>query len=318
MEIGNLTSGVATEGVALIKDAQLKTTRTGDPFLALRFADRTGEISGNLWDATENQVAQFKAGVVVELAGQVETYQDQLQFRIQELRLASPEEGQPEDFVPRVAETDGELKDDLRPFLAAIHQVEWATIVNHLFKKYGAPFFNFPAAKVNHHALVGGLAFHTLSILRLAKNVCDQYPGINRELLYAGALLHDMGKVIELSGPVATQYTTTGNLLGHISIVDGEIVACCQEVGLSPTNPQVVLLRHVILAHHGLREYGSPVEPELMEAEVLHRLDELDAAITEINGALEQTAPGEFSPRQFALDRRQFYRLPTGQDTKKA
>ena len=162
------------------------------------------------------------------------------------------------------------------------------------------------------------MAFHTLSILRLAKNVCDQYPGINRELLYAGALLHDMGKVIELSGPVATQYTTTGNLLGHISIVDGEIVACCQEVGLLPTNPQVVLLRHVILAHHGLREYGSPVEPELMEAEVLHRLDELDAAITEINGALEQTTPGEFSPRQFALGRRQFYRLPTGQDTKKA
>lgn len=139
MEIGNLTSGVATEGVALIKDAQLKTTRTGDPFLALRFADRTGEISGNLWDATENQVAQFKAGVVVELAGQVETYQDQLQFRIQELRLASPEEGQPEDFVPRVTETDGELKDDLRPFLAAIHQVEWATIVNHLFKNTERP-----------------------------------------------------------------------------------------------------------------------------------------------------------------------------------
>lgn len=116
MEIGNLTSGVATEGVALIKDAQLKTTRTGNPFLALRFADRTGEISGNLWDATENQVAQFKAGVVVELAGQVETYQDQLQFRIQELRLASPEEGQPEDFVPRVAETDGELRMIYAPF----------------------------------------------------------------------------------------------------------------------------------------------------------------------------------------------------------
>ncbi len=317
MQIGNLTTGVAASGVALLKDAQLKTTRTGSPFLALRLADRTGEISGNLWDVTENQVAQFQAGVVVYVAGQVESYQDQLQFRIQELRLASPEEGQPEDFVPRVTQSQQELKDGLRPFLVAIKQPEWARIVNRLFKKYGTPFFEFPAAKVNHHALVGGLAFHTLSILRLAEYVCDQYPTINHELLYAGALLHDMGKVIELSGPVATQYTTAGDLLGHISLVDGEIVAACQEEGLSPVNPQVLLLRHVILAHHGLREYGSPVEPELLEAEVLHRLDELDASITEIEGALKQTVPGEYSPRLVALDRRHFYRAPELEDTKK-
>lgn len=317
MAIADLTEGSAIGGAFLLTDAQQKTTRTGDPFLSLVFADQSGRIRGNLWEVTEHQVAQFQPGVVVILDGTVGSFQDQLQVRIKDIRLASPDEGQPLDFVPHVTMTEAELKSALHPFLVAIDNPTWAKIVSTLLSRHLADFFSFPAAKANHHALAGGLAFHTLSILRLAKDVAGHYPGINRGLLYAGALIHDLGKVSELSGPIATQYTTTGKLLGHISIIDGEIVSVCDELKLDPAAEDVVLLRHLILAHHGLLEYGSPVRPALVEAEVLHRLDELDAAIVEAENALDQTPAGEWSDRIFPLDRRQFFHPETEEPTKK-
>mgnify|MGYP000211188465 FL=1 len=135
-------------------------------------------------------------------------------------------------------------------------------------------------------------------------------------MLYTGAMLHDLGKTIELSGPIATQYTVMGNLIGHISLLDGEIVQACDELGLDPEAPKVILLRHMILSHHGLLEYGSPARPQLLEAEILHQLDELDASIMTIQTALRQTAPGEYTDRLFSLDNRRFYR-PTNEETLK-
>ncbi|EPC85478.1 3'-5' exoribonuclease yhaM, partial [Lacticaseibacillus paracasei subsp. paracasei CNCM I-4649] len=132
---------------------------------------------------------------------------------------------------------------------------------------------------VNHHAFAGGLAFHTLSILRLAKSVVQQYSSLNKSLLYAGAILHDLGKTIELSGPISTDYTVEGNLIGHIVLIDEQIVLAAQQLKIDINAEDMLLLRHVVLAHHGLLEYGSPVRPELLEAQVLHDLDELDASI---------------------------------------
>ncbi len=175
-------------------------------------------------------------------------------------------------------------------------------------QKHHEAFFTFPAAKTNHHAFAGGLSFHTLSILRLAKSVVEQYEGINAPLLYAGTILHDLGKTEELSGPVSTSYTVAGNLIGHISLVDGEIVAACQTLKLDSEQEDVLLLRHVVLAHHGMLEYGSPVTPHVLEAEILHRLDEMDASIMMIQGALAHTKPGEFSEKVFGLDKRNFYK----------
>lgn len=316
MAIADLTEGSAIGGAFLLQDAQQKTTRTGDPYLNLVFADRSGQIRGNLWDVTGSQVTQFQPGVVVILDGTVGSFQDQLQVRIKDLRLASPDEGQPLDFVPRAPMTEAELKTALHPYLTAIDNPIWSQIVNALLSRHLTAFFTYPAAKANHHAVAGGLAFHTLSILRLAKDVAGHYPGINSGLLYAGALIHDLGKVTELSGPIATQYTTTGKLLGHISIIDGEIISVCDQLKLDPVNPDVVLLRHLVLSHHGLLEYGSPVRPALLEAEVLHRLDELDAAIVEAENALQQTPAGEWSDRIFPLDRRQFFHPAPEEPTK--
>lgn len=317
MQISQIEVGEPVTLFVLLKDVQSRTARNGNPYLNITFSDQTGEISGNLWDVTPIQIDEFQPGRVVYLQGLGDQYQGQAQVNIQGLRLATNDEpADPNLYVQRVDLTDQELREALRPFFAAIKVDEFRIIVTDLMNHYGDQFFQYPAAKVNHHALVGGLAFHTLSILRLAQAVAEQYSGINRSLLYAGAMLHDLGKVIGLSGPVATQYTIAGSLLGHISIVDGEIVQACQRKYLDAESEPVILLRHVILAHHGLLEYGSPVRPQLIEAEILHRLDELDASIVEINQALKNVEIDDYSERVFSLENRRFFKDELQRDFK--
>lgn len=301
--------GEAVDCFALIKEASQRQTKAGKPFLSLTFGDESGEIGGMLWDSTDQDAQQFQPGAVVHLTGHRDSYRDQPQLNLDEVRLATADEPHdPAEFVPHAPESTQQLKEDLRPFLRAIDNEDWKQIINKLIGKHLPDFFESPAAKTNHHAYAGGLAFHTLSILRLAKAVCGLYSGIDLSLVYAGAILHDLGKTVELSGPVATQYTTVGTLLGHISIIDGEIVQACDELGIDSERGDIMLLRHVILSHHGLMEYGSPVTPHLLEAEILHRLDELDASIMMVQSATAQVEPGEFTPRLFAMDKRSFYR----------
>lgn len=316
-QIAQYQEGESMQLFALLKEAAAKTTSAGKPYLALTISDASGEISGMRWDATPDEIKQLQAGKVVSVKGQRETYRDRPQIKIDSIRLAT--ESEPHDpllFVPRAPETTIQLKAGFREFFDLIDEPVWRKIAGHLFGKHGEKLFSYPAAKSNHHAFVGGLAFHTLSILRLARSVVGQYPNVNAALLYTGAMLHDLGKTIELSGPIATQYTVMGNLIGHISLLDGEIVQACDELGFDPESPKVVLLRHMILSHHGLLEYGSPSRPQLLEAEILHHLDELDASIMTIQTALNKTAPGEYTDRLFSLDNHRFYR-PTNEETLK-
>lgn len=166
-------------------------------------------------------------------------------------------------------------------------------------------FFDYPAAVRHHHEFVSGLSFHVVSMLRLAKSIADLYPTVNRDLLYAGVILHDLGKVIELSGPISTTYTLEGNLIGHISIVVEEVSKMADELGIE--GEEVVILKHVLLSHHGKGEWGSPKPPLVREAEILHQIDLMDATMNMMDKALRHTKPGEFTERVFGLDNRSFY-----------
>lgn len=293
----------------LIKSADVRVAKNGKRFLALTFEDDSGELAGMYWDANDEDVSLFVPGKVVKLNAKRENYQGKPQVKITGLRLAKETEPHdPSYFLPHAPEKRSEIEAQIDQYIFEITQPTWNRIVRNLLQKHHEAFFTFPAAKTNHHAFAGGLSFHTLSILNLAKSVVSQYEGIDTALLYAGAILHDLGKTVELSGPLSTSYTVAGNLIGHISLVDGEIVAACQTLKIDAQQEDVLLLRHVILAHHGLLEYGSPVTPHLLEAEILHRLDELDASVMMIQGALGHTKPGEFSERIFGLDRRNFYK----------
>ncbi|GEK29483.1 3'-5' exoribonuclease YhaM family protein [Furfurilactobacillus siliginis] len=293
----------------LLKGADVRTAKNGKQFIHLTFEDQSGELAGNLWDASETDVATYVAGKVVFVRGQKELYQGNPQLKIMNLRAANAgEPNDPAEFIAHGPMSRQEMETAVSKIIFDITNPTWNRVVRTLLQRHADDFYSFPAAKKNHHAFAGGLAYHTISIVRLAKTVADLHPNIDRSLLYAGAMLHDLGKTVELSGPVSTTYTLAGNLIGHIVLIDEEIVNVCVELNFDPESEDMILLRHMILAHHGLLEYGSPVRPHLLEAEVLHDLDELDASIQMMTTAVEHTNPGDFSERIFGMDGRNFYK----------
>ncbi|AXN36242.1 HD domain-containing protein [Latilactobacillus curvatus] len=293
----------------LIKTADVRIAKNGKQFIAFTFQDQSGQIGGKYWDASDEDVAKFTAGQVIHLQGKRELYQNNPQVKIYKLRLTTGDEPQTVDqFIPKAPVQVTEMQDEFGAMLFEITNPNWQRLVRHLMQKHQAEFFSFPAAKTNHHAFSGGLAYHTLSMLRLAKTIAAQYPQIDEALLYAGVILHDLGKTLELSGPISTEYTVRGNLIGHIVLVDEEIVRACDTLKIDVNAEDMLLLRHVILAHHGLMEYGSPVRPQVLEAEVLHQIDELDASITMMTQSLQHAEAGQFTERLFAMDGRRFYR----------
>lgn len=295
----------------LIKAADVRMAKNGNPFIAFTFQDQSGQMDGKYWSATSDDIAKYVPGKVVVVNGKREMYNNSPQIKIVNLRLTDASKGEPTSashFVEHAPMTKEEMEEEVNQIMFDITNPYLRRIVHNILKKYQEAFFEFPAAKRHHHAFVGGLSFHTVSMLRLAKAIATQYTQINRSLLYSGVILHDIGKTMELTGAIGTEYTLKGNLLGHIVIMDEEITKACEELAIDENQEDVLLLKHLILAHHGKLEYGSPVRPQLLEAEVLHHIDLLDATITMMSNALDKTEPGAFSERVFGLDNRSFYK----------
>lgn len=297
------------DSFALIKSADIRLTKNGKTYLSMVFSDRSGDLPGNLWDATESQISTLLPGKIVQLQGVRGSYQDKPQVQITNIRLSGVgEPDNPAEFMAHAPIKEDDMDDELNDCILMITNPTWNRLVRKLFNVYHDQFLRYPAAKMNHHAFAGGLAFHSLSIAKLAKSVSAQYTQLNQDLLIAGALLHDLGKVIELSGPIATKYTVVGSLIGHITLIDEQIVLAANELHFDLQSEDMIILRHTILSHHGQLEYGSPVRPNILEAEILHQIDEMDASIQMITGALEKTADGSFSDRIFGLDNRRFFK----------
>lgn len=145
-------------------------------------------------------------------------------------------------------------------------------------------------------------------MVRLADSIGDIYPELNKSLLFAGVMLHDLAKVIELTGPDNTEYTVRGNLIGHIALINEEITKVINDLNIDDTKEEVIVLRHLILSHHGQLEYGSPIRPRIMEAEILHMIDNIDANMMMMLTALNRVGEGEMTNRIFAMDNRSFYK----------
>lgn len=296
------------QAFVLIKNADVRVAKNGKKFIAFTFQDTSGTLDGKFWDASDDEIKRFETGRVVYLTGKREVYQGNPQVKILQLRLAKAEE--PNDaslYMERAPMQREAMEEEISQTLFEITNPHWNRIVRFLLNQYTKEFFEYPAAKRNHHAFAGGLAYHTTTMLRLGKAIVREYPELNASLLYAGIILHDLGKVIELSGPMSTEYTLTGNLVGHLVLVDEEITKACLALKIDEREEDVVILRHMVLSHHGLLEYGSPVRPRIMEAEILHQIDNLDATMQMLLTSIRQTEPGEYTDRIFGLDNRSFY-----------
>lgn len=293
----------------LIKSANVRVAKNGNPFIALTFQDQSGSMDGMYWTATPEEIAKFQAGQVVYVRGERTNYNGQSQIRISQLRIA--EEGEPNDptfYMERISNKRSDLQEELDEALYLIKDPNIARVVRKILHDVEEKFYQFPAAKRHHHALAGGLSLHTISMIRIAKALLSLYPQLNASLLIGGIVLHDIGKTVELTGPLSTEYTLKGNLIGHIVIMDEMIERVCSEIGISSDSESILLLKHCILAHHGKLEYGSPVTPRVMEAEIIHQIDLMDATLNMMTNALEKTDSGEFTEAIYAMDRRTFYK----------
>ncbi|WP_159722633.1 3'-5' exoribonuclease YhaM family protein [Enterococcus sp. CSURQ0835] len=307
-KLKELTVDEQFELFVLLKNADVRIAKNGKKFIAFTFQDTSGSIDGKFWDASEEEIARYQAGKVVFLSGKRENYQGNPQIKIMHLRLAKADEpNDPMLYMERAPLKREEMEEEISQTIFEITNPHWNRIVRFLLNKYQKDFFFYPAAKRNHHAFAGGLAFHTVTMLHIGKSLTHEYPQLDAALLYAGIILHDLGKVIELTGPSATEYTVVGNLVGHLVLVDEEITKACVELKIDPMEEDVIVLRHMVLAHHGLLEYGSPVRPRIMEAEVLHQIDNIDASMQMMTSAIENAEPGQYTERIFGLDNRSFY-----------
>ncbi|MCC9755096.1 HD domain-containing protein, partial [Streptococcus agalactiae] len=297
------------EGFYLIKKAEVRKTRAGKDFIAFTFQDDTGEISGNMWDAQTYNVEEFVAGKIVHMKGRREVYNGTPQVNQITLRnIKDGEPNDPRDFKEKPPINVDNVREYMEQMLFKIENATWQRVVRALYRKYNKEFFTYPAAKTNHHAFESGLAYHTATMVRLADSIGDIYPELNKSLMFAGIMLHDLAKVIELSGPDNTEYTIRGNLIGHISLIDEELTKILAELNIDDTKEEVTVLRHVILSHHGQLEYGSPVRPRIMEAEIIHMIDNIDANMMMMTTALNRVNEGEMTNRIFAMDNRSFYK----------
>lgn len=298
------------EAFVLIKEMNVRTSKNGKKYQQFKVRDESMELPAFLWDMNDYTVANFTVGVVVKLIGKKELYQGIPQ--INQVRMTLPKDDEPKDaalFEKQPLMSAKEIEEEVNTYIFKIERANWARIVRRLLEKYHDEFYSYPAAKSHHHNFPTGLCYHTLSMLRLAKSISALYPSLNPSLLYAGVILHDLGKVIELSGTEKTEYTLAGNLLGHIVLIDEEIAKAALELRIDDTQEDMLVLRHMIVAHHGQQEFGSPIPPKIMEAEVLHQIDNMDAKLAMIEQALDQVAPGEQTPRIMGLDGRNFYKI---------
>ncbi len=309
MNFTEINSNGGVEGFCLVKSLEVKKTAKGVPFLDLILTDSSGEIGAKLWDYKEDVHGGIKLNSLIKIRGTVSMFNDALQLRIDRVRPALESDGvKMEDFVPSADYSGEAMYDYIISTVNGFENAQLKKLVLTVLESNKQNLLYWPAAFKLHHAIRGGLLYHTLSILKLAKAVCDIYPSLERELLYAGVILHDVAKIQEFDVSetgVVSGYTVEGSLIGHLVRGAMNIEKIGEELGID--RELLMLVEHMILSHHGEPEFGAAVRPMFLEAEILSQLDLLDARIYEISQAVSEVEPGDFTPRQWALDNRKLY-----------
>lgn len=275
-------------------------------YLSIVFQDNTGSIDAKLWNATKEHIEQLVVGAVVRGTGDIIKYSDDRQMKVVSIDNVNLQESQQVQFLPKAPMDEEKMVKDITGYIKRIGNMKLYTLTKYLFDENIEKLKIYPAASKNHHAYVSGLAYHTLCMLKIADSLLMIYPELNANLIYAGIVLHDIGKTVELSGPVVPTYTLEGKLLGHISIGQAMVKEAAKELNIE--GEEVILLQHMILAHHGKNEFGSPVLPQIKEAEIVYLIDNIDARMNMFDKALDQVNYGDYSKRIFALENRMIYK----------
>ena len=275
----------------VVASKQVKAKKNGEPYLALILADRSGQIEAKMWDNVDEFILAFEQDDFLKVKGLVNKYKNRFQLTIHKLRRMDEGDIDFTDYLPKTSKDIGELWRTLTEFVATFQNPHLKSLVE-LFMadpEMAERYRNAPAAKTLHHAYIGGLLDHVVSLFRSCDLITRNYPQVNRDLLLTGAFLHDIGKIQELTYNRAFSYSTRGQLLGHMII---ELEMLQAKLAKLPGFPEElkILLEHMIISHHGQYDFGSPKLPMFPEALMLHYLDDLDSKMEAMRAHFEREA----------------------------
>lgn len=307
MKIKDFKEGTKIKTNLLVSRVMKGVSSNGSAYLSITLQDNTGEIEGKLWNVSSEQEEMAKVGLILEVSADVLLYRQNLQLKVHALTMLEQEDLKLTEYLVDSGHDMEDIKAKILEYAKMIENETISKLVYASLESCGEQFYQYPAATRNHHDFVGGLAVHVYGMCRLSVSLCEQYPIYNQDLLLAGCIIHDMGKIEEYTSSMLAEYTPLGRLVGHISIMHGNFTSIAERLGLQDTE-EVMVLRHMILSHHGQLDYGSPVVPMLKEAELLNFIDNIDARTNMFEKFYTEQEEGEFSPRMFALDNRNFYK----------
>ena len=298
------------EGFLLIRSAEKRKDSKGSDYVDMNLTDRTGEINCKIWN-WDPEAETPEAGQPIKVRGTIQEYNGRLQLRVEKWRLCT--EDDPVDMnalVPCAPRRPEDMFKDIEDAIEHFADEDLKKLTRGMLNLAGDRLRWFPAAQRMHHAERSGLLHHTTDMLRLADAMLNIYPWLNRDLLKAGVIIHDLGKIDEMKSDQTgnvTDYTRDGQLLGHLVRGITNLNKVAEETGV--TGECLILLEHMLLSHHGESEFGSPKPPMFPEAEALHWIDMMDARMNTMKNAEDKTPPGAFSEKIFSLDRRVYHPL---------
>ena len=309
MFINDIKTGDMVDDIFVLSEKTMAQKRDGKNYLNITFSDKTGSIKGVVWDRVDEISAAATSGDFVQIQGMVSEYRGILQLVVKKMTPVPADSVNPSDFLPATRRDIDKMFMRLLKITASIKSEH----LKKLFDKFWddvdfvRKFKNAPAAKKMHHAYIGGLLEHTLSMALLVDRIAGHYSGVDRDLLIAGAILHDIGKIREFKYKYNIDYSDEGRLLNHIVIGIMMVDEKLKELEDFPEE-LAVLLRHMIVSHHGTREFGSPEPPKTVEAVLLNYIDEIDSKVKGIRDFIATEDPNEAWTSYHRLLERHFYR----------
>jgi 3'-5' exoribonuclease len=296
--IASLKEGDWVEEIYLVTSKQISTARNGVTYLSLKLTDKTGEIDGKMWDNADETAGKFEREDFVRIKGMASNYQGTMQIKLKALEKVDESLVDIANFLEATPRNVDEMVSELKTAAASLTNAHLQQLMNAFLNDaaFMEAFKRIPAAKALHHSYIGGLLEHVVELVALVRDLAKHFPTVDNDLLTVGAFLHDIGKVRELGVKKTIEYTTEGRLLGHISL-GYEMVA--DKIKLIPGFPEelAMLVKHIMLSHHGEYEYGSPKRPKIREAIIINYLDDLSAKVNNFDATLkkERVDEGEWS-----------------------
>lgn len=312
--IKQLTNQEEFTGFYLLKELELKQTNAtpAKDYFDIVLCDSSGQVPAKYWDVAPADKETFFPMGLVKIRGIVQMYREKQQIKIMKIRKATDRDGVSlTDFIRSAPIRPVDLVYTIQQAVQSIADTDIKTIVQHCVSKVEEKLLHYPAAKTHHHAYCAGLAYHIVRMLEVGEFICRQRPFLNADLIKAGIILHDIAKPEEMVAQlgIVSEYSVPGKLIGHISLASNWITEAAILHNMPVGSERIIALQHLVLSHHNLGEWGSPVQPQMAEAVALHHIDALDAKLQMVEDALDATPESErWTPVIRGLDNQAIYR----------